>query len=180
MFFFTINLLNKVQTFNKTLVEPVDMTIFKTLDIRGLSFFNGYEQTVEAIRGVKINGVLELILDPKKNFTHAFKKWAHDEGHRATDLNKDDQIIGQESNFTIIISSNINKIINSNNGFTIQIPYVPNKSYLNGIRRNIEIFKPSKFRLFLNKSTSTNKIIKKYLNIDKDDIKIENENNFKF
>ena len=50
------------------------MTILKTLDIRGLSFFDGYEQTLEAIRKVKTNGVLELILDPKKNFTQAFKK----------------------------------------------------------------------------------------------------------
>ena len=69
------------------------MTVFKSLDIRGLSFFNGYEQTLEAIREVKINGVLELILDPEKNFTHAFKKWAHSEGHRATDLNDDNRII---------------------------------------------------------------------------------------
>ena len=45
------------------------MTIFKTLDIRGLSFFNGYEQVVEAFQEIKINGVLELILDPKRNFT---------------------------------------------------------------------------------------------------------------
>ena len=86
MFFFTINLLNKVQTFDKTLVEPVDMTIFKTLDIRGLSFFNGYEQAVEAFQEVKINGVLELILDPKKNFTEAFKKWAHSEGHHTSNV----------------------------------------------------------------------------------------------
>lgn len=69
------------------------MTIFKSLDIRGLSFFNGYEQTLEAIREVKINGVLELILDPKKNFTQAFKKWADSEGYRATDVNDDSQII---------------------------------------------------------------------------------------
>ena len=66
MFFFTINLLNEVQTFDKTLVELVDMTIFKTLDIRGLPFSNSYERTLEAIREVKINGVLELILDPQK------------------------------------------------------------------------------------------------------------------
>ena len=68
------------------------MTIFKTLDIRGLSFFDGYEQTLEAIRKVKTNGVLELILDPKTNFTQAFKKWTHSEGHRATDLKNDNRI----------------------------------------------------------------------------------------
>ena len=68
------------------------MTIFKTLDIRGLSFFDGYEQTLEAIRKVKTNGVLELILDPKKNFAQAFKKWAHSEGHRATNFKDDNRI----------------------------------------------------------------------------------------
>ena len=69
------------------------MTVFKTLDIRGLSFYTGYERTLEAIREVKINGVLELILDPKKNSTQAFKKWAYSEGYRATDVNDDTRII---------------------------------------------------------------------------------------
>ena len=69
------------------------MTILKTLDIRGLSFFNGYEQTLAAIREVKNNGVLELILDPKNNFTHAFKKWAHSEGHRTSDVDVDNRMI---------------------------------------------------------------------------------------
>ena len=41
------------------------MTIFKSIDIRGLTFFNSYDKTLEAIREVKIDGVLELILDPK-------------------------------------------------------------------------------------------------------------------
>ena len=69
------------------------MTIFKTSDIRGLSFFDGYERSLEAIREVKINGVLELILDPKENFTQAFKKWAHSEGHRTSDVDSDNRII---------------------------------------------------------------------------------------
>ena len=69
------------------------MTIFKTLDIRGLSFFSGYEQTLEAIREVKINGVLELILDPKENLIQAFKRWAHSEGYRATDVTDNNRII---------------------------------------------------------------------------------------
>ena len=55
-------------------------------------FFDGYEQTLEAIRKVKTNGVLELILDPKKNFAQAFKKWAHSEGHRATNFKDDNRI----------------------------------------------------------------------------------------
>lgn len=69
------------------------MTVFKTLDIRGLTFFSGYELAVEAFRDIKANGVLELILDPKKNFTQAFKKWAHSEGHRTSDVDGDNRMI---------------------------------------------------------------------------------------
>ena len=69
------------------------MTVFKTLNIRGLSFFNSYEQTIEAIREIKINGVLELILDQEENLIQAFKKWAHSEGYRTSDLNGDNRII---------------------------------------------------------------------------------------
>ncbi|HJO58854.1 MAG TPA: hypothetical protein QF772_11615 [Nitrospinaceae bacterium] len=69
------------------------MTVFKTLDIRGLSFFSGYERVEEAFREVKANGVLELVLDPKKNFTPAFKKWAHSTGHRTSDVDGDNRMI---------------------------------------------------------------------------------------
>ncbi|KMP10814.1 hypothetical protein UZ36_06510 [Candidatus Nitromaritima sp. SCGC AAA799-C22] len=69
------------------------MTVFKTLDIRGLSFFNGYELALQAFRGVKTNGVLEIILDPEKNFTQAFKEWAHSEGHRTSDIDDDHRMI---------------------------------------------------------------------------------------
>lgn len=69
------------------------MTVFKTLDIRGLSFFNGYERALEAFRDVKTNGVLEIILDPQKNFTEAFKKWAQSEGHKTSDIDDDSRMI---------------------------------------------------------------------------------------
>jgi len=69
------------------------MTVFKTLDIRGLSFFDGYDQAVKAFREIKTNGVLELILDPKKNFIEAFKKWAHSEGHRTSNVDDDNLMI---------------------------------------------------------------------------------------
>ncbi len=69
------------------------MTVFKTLDIRGLSFFSGYERVEEAFQEVKANGVLELVLDPKKNFTQAFKKWAHSKGHRTSDVDGDNRMI---------------------------------------------------------------------------------------
>ena len=69
------------------------MSVFKTLDLRGLSFFSGFEQTQKAFRGVKVNGVLEVILDPQKNFTHAFKEWAQSEGHSTSDIDESNQMI---------------------------------------------------------------------------------------
>ena len=67
------------------------MTVFKTLDIRGLPYFSSYQRTLEAIREVKIDGVLELILDPKNNFMQAFKKWARSEGYHATGMDDGSQ-----------------------------------------------------------------------------------------
>lgn len=69
------------------------MTVFKSLYIQGLPFFNGYKKAIGAIRKVKIDGVLELILDPKQNLIQAFKKWAHSEGHRATDTSDDSNVV---------------------------------------------------------------------------------------
>jgi TusA-related sulfurtransferase len=69
------------------------MSVFKTLDLRGLSFFSGFEQTQKAFRGVKVNGVLEVILDPQKNFTHAFREWAQSEGHSTSDIDENNQMI---------------------------------------------------------------------------------------
>ena len=39
------------------------MTVFKTLDIRGMSFFNAYSKASKALEGVKPNGILEIILE---------------------------------------------------------------------------------------------------------------------
>ncbi|MDP6735589.1 MAG: hypothetical protein QF732_03735 [Nitrospinaceae bacterium] len=69
------------------------MNVFKTLDLRGLSFFNGFEQAQKAFRGVKVNGVLEVILDPQKNFTHAFTEWAQSEGYPTSDIDENSQMI---------------------------------------------------------------------------------------
>ena len=69
------------------------MDVFKTLDIRGLSFFRGFEQTQKAFRDVKVNGVLEVILDPQKNFTHAFKEWAQSEGYPTSDIDENSRMI---------------------------------------------------------------------------------------
>ena len=69
------------------------MTIFKTLDIRGLSFFNGFDMATKAFNDIKRNGVLEIILDKKKNFTEAFKNWANSQGYGFSDIDDDTRMV---------------------------------------------------------------------------------------
>jgi TusA-related sulfurtransferase len=69
------------------------MAIFKTLDIRGLSFFNAFEATSKAFKKIKKNGALEIILDKKNNFTDAFKTWAKSQGYRTSDINDDHRMV---------------------------------------------------------------------------------------
>ena len=69
------------------------MAIFKTLDIRGLSFFNAFNLTAKAFTEIKKNGVLEIILDRQRNFTDAFKTWAQSQGHRISDIDEDHRMI---------------------------------------------------------------------------------------
>lgn len=69
------------------------MTVFKTLDIRGLSFFNAFEEALKAFRGIRKNGTLELILDRKKNFIEAFENWARRKGYRISDIDDDNRMI---------------------------------------------------------------------------------------
>jgi len=69
------------------------MATFKTLDIRGLSFFNAYEQTAKAFNKISKNGALEIILDRKKNFTDAFKAWAKSRGYRISDIDDDHRMV---------------------------------------------------------------------------------------
>jgi|GEM_PF-460985 len=62
------------------------MTNFKTLDIRGQSYFNGFEQASKAFSRIKKNGVLEIILDQRKNLLDAFKTWAKSKGYKISDI----------------------------------------------------------------------------------------------
>ena len=64
------------------------MTRFKTLDIRGMSFFNAYTKTSKALEGVKANGILEIILDKKRDFTEAFQHGAKSKGYKVSDVNE--------------------------------------------------------------------------------------------
>ncbi len=69
------------------------MTTFKSLDIRGLSFFNAFNMTNDAVNEVKTDGILEIILDKKKNFTDAFREWATERGYQVSGVDENDGLI---------------------------------------------------------------------------------------
>jgi len=69
------------------------MTVFKTLDIRGMSFFQAYNKASKALEGVKANGILEIILDKKRDFTDAFQRGAKSKGYRVSDMNENAGLI---------------------------------------------------------------------------------------
>ncbi|PIQ99863.1 MAG: hypothetical protein COV66_09675 [Nitrospinae bacterium CG11_big_fil_rev_8_21_14_0_20_45_15] len=62
------------------------MTNFETLDIRGQSYFTGFELASKAFTRIKNNGVLEIILDQRRNLTEAFKIWAKSKGYKISDI----------------------------------------------------------------------------------------------
>ncbi len=69
------------------------MEMFKSLDIRGLSFFKAFELASKEFSKVKKNGILELILDKKKDFTEDFTKWAKNQGCRISDIGDDPRMV---------------------------------------------------------------------------------------
>jgi TusA-related sulfurtransferase len=69
------------------------MRIFKTLDIRGLSFFSASDKMAKAFKGVTRNGILEIILDKKKNVTEAFQQWAEARGYSVFNRDEDPQLV---------------------------------------------------------------------------------------
>ena len=69
------------------------MQVFKTLDIRGLSFFSASDKASKAFKGVTTNGILEIILDKKKNFTEAFQQWAESRGYSIFNRDEDPRMI---------------------------------------------------------------------------------------
>ena len=67
--------------------------MFRTLDIRGLSFFKAFQLASEEFKRIKKNGILELIVDKKKNFTEDFSKWAKTQGYRIFDIEDDHRMV---------------------------------------------------------------------------------------
>ena len=73
--------------------EGKQMENFKTIDIRGLSFFNALELTSKEFTRIKKNGILELIVDKKKNITDAFSRWAKNQGYKISDIEDDHRMV---------------------------------------------------------------------------------------
>ena len=69
------------------------MENFKTIDIRGLSFFNALQLTSKEFTRIKKNGILELIVDKKRNITDAFSKWAKNQGYKISDIEDDPRMV---------------------------------------------------------------------------------------
>ena len=69
------------------------MENFKTIDIRGLSFFNALQLTSKEFTLIKKNGILELLIDKKRNLTDAFTKWTKNQGYKISDINDDPRMV---------------------------------------------------------------------------------------
>ena len=72
--------------------EGKQMENFKTIDIRGLSFFNALQLTSKEFTRIKKNGILELLIDKKRNLTDSFTKWAKNQGYKISDI-KDEPLM---------------------------------------------------------------------------------------
>ena len=69
------------------------MEMFRTLDIRGLSFFKSLQLATDEFRKKKKNGILELIVYKKKNFKEDFSKWAKKQGFKISGIEDDPRIV---------------------------------------------------------------------------------------
>ncbi|MZH41790.1 MAG: hypothetical protein F3739_02475 [Nitrospinae bacterium] len=69
------------------------MESFKSIDIRGLSFFTALQLASKEFTRIKKNGILELIVDKKRNLTDAFSKWAKNQGYKISDIEDHPQMV---------------------------------------------------------------------------------------
>jgi len=69
------------------------MEMFKTIDIRGLSFFSALHLASQEFDRIKKNGILELIVDKKRNITDALSKWAENKGYKISDIEDDPRMV---------------------------------------------------------------------------------------
>ena len=69
------------------------MEVFKTIDIRGLSFFSALQLASKEFDRIKKNGILELLVDKKRNITDALSKWAKNQGYKISDIEDDPRMV---------------------------------------------------------------------------------------
>ena len=69
------------------------MEMFKTVDIRGLSFFSALQLASKEFDRIKKNGILELIVDKKRNIADALSKWAKNQGYKISDVEDDPRMV---------------------------------------------------------------------------------------
>ena len=69
------------------------MEMFKTIDIRGLSFSSALQLASQEFDRIKKNGILELIVDKKRNITDALAKWAKNQGYKISDIEDDPRMV---------------------------------------------------------------------------------------
>ena len=69
------------------------METFKTIDIRGLSFFSAMQLASQEFSSIKKNGILELIIDKKRNVTDAISRWAKTQGYKISDIEDDPRMV---------------------------------------------------------------------------------------
>jgi len=69
------------------------MEMFKTIDIRGLSFFSALQLASKEFDRIKKNGILELIVDKKRDITDALSKWAKNQGYKISDIEDDPRMV---------------------------------------------------------------------------------------
>ena len=69
------------------------MEMFKTIDIRGLSFFSALQLASQEFNRIQKNGILELIVDKKRNTTDALAKWAKNQGYKISDIEDDPRMV---------------------------------------------------------------------------------------
>ena len=69
------------------------METFKTIDIRGLSFFSALQLASKEFDRIKKNGILELIVDKKRNIADALSKWAKNQGYKISDIEDDPRMV---------------------------------------------------------------------------------------
>ncbi|MBT3511092.1 MAG: hypothetical protein HN472_16320 [Nitrospina sp.] len=69
------------------------MEMFKSIDIRGLSFFSAMQLASQEFGRIKKNGILELIVDKKRNITDAISSWAKNQGYKISDIEDDPRMV---------------------------------------------------------------------------------------